>query len=262
MASPNTTCKKRGDGRSPGPVACLYSRPTSRFPRLRRHPRCRAAPPVAARHRSSLVVARGPELPVSGRSPTSAGPAGGTPRRRSRAPPAWRRGAVRMTRASSSSDAPRRSGPRRSLSSRREEAVAQLAVRVSRTRSQAPQNGRLTEPMTPTRPGPPSTSQVSAGALPRSSLGRARGRTRLRSRSRISSASTMASRSHACCASRGICSMKRSSYPRARHHRSNGGRLVVVDPPRMRRALTLTGRRPASCAAARPATTSGSGRAS
>jgi hypothetical protein len=36
---------------------------------------------------------------------------------------------------------------------------------VSRTRSQVPQNGRVTEPITPTRAGPPSTRNVSAGPI-------------------------------------------------------------------------------------------------
>jgi hypothetical protein len=47
-----------------------------------------------------------------------------------------------------------------------EQVVADLAVGVSRTRSQAAQNGRVTEPITPSVCGPLSTRKVSAGADP------------------------------------------------------------------------------------------------
>ena len=68
-----------------------------------------------------------------------------------------------------SSSAPERSAVRRSVSSRANRQLRTWPSAVSRTRSQAPQNGRVTEAMMPTRAGPPSTSQVSAGALPRGS---------------------------------------------------------------------------------------------
>jgi hypothetical protein len=66
--------------------------------------------------------------------------------------------------ASWSSSAPARSGVRRSLSSLANRQLRIWASAVSRTRSHAPQNGRVTEPITPTRSGPPSIRKVSAGA--------------------------------------------------------------------------------------------------
>ena len=64
----------------------------------------------------------------------------------------------------------RRAGrARRSDSSRANRQLRTWPSAVSRTRSQSPQNGRVTEAMTPTVAGPPSTRKVSAGALPRCS---------------------------------------------------------------------------------------------
>ncbi len=82
--------------------------------------------------------------------------------------------------------------------------------RLTLTRSQSPQNGRVTEAMTPTVAGPPSTTNFSAGALPRGSSAGLSTNSRS-SRSKISSAVIMPSRVHPCWASRGICSMNRSS---------------------------------------------------
>ena len=63
---------------------------------------------------------------------------------------------------------PRRAA-RRSDSSRANRQLRTWPSAVSRTRSQSPQNGRVTDAMTPTLAGPPSTRNVSAGALPRCS---------------------------------------------------------------------------------------------
>ncbi len=71
--------------------------------------------------------------------------------------------------AISSSVAPARSEARRSDSSRAKRQLRTWPSAVSRTRSQSPQNGRVTEAMTPTVAGPPSTVNSSAGALPRGS---------------------------------------------------------------------------------------------
>jgi hypothetical protein len=81
---------------------------------------------------------------------------------------------------------------------------------VSRVRSQAPQNGRVTEAMIPTVAGPPSTSQRSAGAPPRSAVSGVSANSRP-SRSMTSPAVIISVRSQPCWASSGICSMKRSS---------------------------------------------------
>jgi hypothetical protein len=80
---------------------------------------------------------------------------------------------------------------------------------VSRVRSHAPQNERVTEAMTPTVAGPPSTSQRSAGAEPRSSPSGVSVQ-RVESCSRMSSAVTISARVHAWLESIGICSMNRS----------------------------------------------------
>ena len=72
--------------------------------------------------------------------------------------------------AISSSLAPARSGVRRSDSVRANRQLRIWPSAVSRTRSQAPQNGRVTEAITPTLAGPPLTRKVSAGAA----TGRAR----------------------------------------------------------------------------------------
>ena len=80
---------------------------------------------------------------------------------------------------------------------------------MSRTRSQSPQNGRVTDAMTPTVPGPPSTENSSAGALPRGSSAGSSVNS-VRSDSKISSAVIIPSRLQPCWASSGICSMNRS----------------------------------------------------
>ena len=68
---------------------------------------------------------------------------------------------------------------------------------------------RVTDAMTPTVAGPPSTSQRSAGAEPRSSVSGV-SVCADDSRSRMSSAVTISPRVQAWWASSGICSMKRS----------------------------------------------------
>ena len=67
----------------------------------------------------------------------------------------------------------------------------------------------------------------------------------------------MFSRRQPCCASSGICSMNRSSYPRSRQYSSSAGASSSLSP-RISTELTLTGRSPAACAEARPASTSSS----
>ncbi len=114
-------------------------------------------------------------------------------------------------RAISSSGAPERRAARRSVSSVANRQVRIWPSAVRRVRSQAAQNGRVTEAITPTRCGPPSTSQRSAGAEPRSSAPSGVRSKRVRSEVRMSPAVTMPSRFQPCWASRGICSMKRSS---------------------------------------------------
>ena len=71
--------------------------------------------------------------------------------------------------ASSSSSAPAASPPAGRTPSRANRQLRIWPSAVSRTRSQAPQNGRVTEPMTPDPAGPPST---------RNSLGRGAARAR------------------------------------------------------------------------------------
>ena len=62
--------------------------------------------------------------------------------------------------------------PRRSDSSRANRQLRTWPSAVSRTRSQSPQNGRVTEAITPTVAGPPSTWNSSAGRAPPRLLGR------------------------------------------------------------------------------------------
>ncbi len=107
------------------------------------------------------------------RWPTSAGRAAGTSGRRCRG-----RRACRASRPPSARRSPRRwrrraARARRSDSSRAKRQLRIWPSAVSRTRSQSPQNGRVTDAITPTVAGPPSTWNSSAGALPRgSSAGR------------------------------------------------------------------------------------------
>ena len=108
-----------------------------------------------------------------------AGPLGRTSRRTQRS-------------AISSSVAPARSAARRSDSSRANRQLRTWPSAVSRTRSQSPQNGRVTEAMTPTVAGPPSTRNSSAGALPRGSSAGRQHELAARSGARISSAVTIA----------------------------------------------------------------------
>ncbi len=147
---------------------------------------------------------------ISPRWRTSGGRAGGTTGRRCRG-----RRACRAWRPPSGRRSPRRrrrraGPPRRSDSSRANRQLRTWPSAVRRTRSQSPQNGRVTEAITPTVAGPPSTRNSSAGALPRGSSAGERSNSAL-SRSKISSAVTMPSRLQPCWASSGICSMKRSS---------------------------------------------------
>jgi hypothetical protein len=128
---------------------------------------------------------------------------------------------------------------------------------VSRTRSHDPQNGRVTEPITPTRPGPPSTRKLSAGADPRPAGSAGVRENPADRRARISSAVIVSARRQPCWASRGICSIKRSWYPWSRQNRSSPGASWSLTP-RISTAFTFTGSRPAAAAAARPASTSGS----
>ena len=102
-----------------------------------------------------------------------------------------------------------RSAARRSLSSRANRQLRTCPSAVSRTRSQSPQNGRVTDAMTPTLAGPPSTRNVSAGALPRCSGSGVRVNSCSRE-AKISAAVTIPWRDQLCWASRGICSMIRS----------------------------------------------------
>ena len=71
----------------------------------------------------------------------------------------------------------------------------------------------------------------------------------------ISSAVTISSRRQPCCASSGICSMNRSSYPWARQNRSNATASSSLTP-RISTVFTLTGVSPASATAASPVRTS------
>ena len=118
--------------------------------------------------------------------------------------------AIRQRSASSSSLAPARIAVRRSDSSRANRQFRICPSAVSRVRSHAPQKLRVTDAMTPTVAGPPSTSQRSAGAEPRASVSGVRVCAD-DSCSRMSSAVTISPRVHAWWASSGICSMKRSS---------------------------------------------------
>ena len=71
------------------------------------------------------------------------------------------------------------------------------------------EKGIVTEAMTPTVPGPPSTRKRSAGAAPRPGISvRSKAVRRL---PRISSPVIISVRSQVCWASSGICSMNRSS---------------------------------------------------
>ena len=102
-----------------------------------------------------------------------------------------------------------RSRPRRSFSLRANRQERTWPSAVSRVRSHAPQKFRVTDAMTPTVAGPPSTSHRSAGAEPRSSVSGVSVCAE-DSRSRMSSAVTISPRVQAWWASSGICSMKRS----------------------------------------------------
>ena len=73
-----------------------------------------------------------------------------------------------------------------------------------------PQNGRVTDAITPTVSGPPFTANSSAGALPRGSAAGVSTNS-CSSAAKISSAVIIDSRFQLCWASSGICSMKRSS---------------------------------------------------
>ena len=85
----------------------------------------------------------------------------------------------RIEPASSSSVAPSRSGPRRSDSAVREQAVAHLAVGGEpHPVAGARRTGALTLAMTPTVSGPPSTRNRSAGACPGARRQRCQRRTR------------------------------------------------------------------------------------
>ncbi len=163
--------------------------------------------------------------------------------------------AVFQSRAISSSGASPRSAARRSVSSRAKRQVRTWPSAVSRVRSQARQNGRVTEAITPTRCGPPSTVQRSAGAEPRVSSPSGVRVKRVRSEARMSPAVIMPSRFQPCWASRGICSMKRSSYPWATAQASRSGASSSLRPG-IRTELTFTGVSPASWAARRPSSTS------
>ena len=123
--------------------------------------------------------------------------------------------APRHASAMAPSSAPSRRSARRSVSSWPNRQFRTWPSAVRRVRSQAPQNGCETLAMTPTRTGRPSTvecpatTQVSAGAAPRS-CGSGSSLNSARSWARISSPGTISSRRHACWASSGICSMIRS----------------------------------------------------
>ena len=215
------------------PPACSATVPGLRRPSGLRRGRRRGRPPrvggpgVGLRRRHRHIVASAePEngatrRPCSPRvrrgglracpsrlSPTSAAPVAGNRVGRCHAQGASRPLPPATVPQSRRPSAPPRSSARRSVSVRANRQLRIWPSAVSRVRSQAPQNGRVTEPITPTVHGPPSTSHRSAGADPRSSVWACR-RNSSASRLRISSAVTMRVRSQICPASNGICSMNR-----------------------------------------------------
>ena len=165
--------------------------------------------------------------------------------------------AARHWSAISASVASERSAERRSFSVRANRQLRTWPSAVSRTRSQEPQNGRVTEAITPTRAGPPFTRNVSAGAAPRARCESSESRNAADSESKTSAAVTISALFQPCWASSGICSMNRSSYPRSRHQASSGTASSSLIP-RISTALTFTGVSPAAAAAPSPSRTSDS----
>src|SRR5260370_14232328 len=102
--------------------------------------------------------------------------------------------ARRQSAASSASLAPDRSDPRRSLSAVANRQLRTWPSAVSLTRSQVPQNGRVTDPITPIRARPPLTSNASAGAEPPAAGSSGLSANSADRTARISSAVTMAYR--------------------------------------------------------------------
>src|SRR5580693_5925784 len=151
--------------------------------------------------------------------------------------------------------APARSGPRRSLSAVANRQLRTWPSAVSLTRSQEPQNGLVTEPITPIVAGPPLTRNASAGAEPRATGSSGVSGNSADRAARISSAVTMFARRQPCCASSGICSMNRSWYPCSRQNRASGTASSSF-LPRISTVLTLIGPSPAAAAADSPARTS------
>src|SRR5450756_1527470 len=112
-----------------------------------------------------------------------------------------------------------------------------------------------TTAITPTRPGPPLTRKVSAGAEPRDRSESAERLNAAASDPNISPAVTISFRCHPCWASSGICSMNRASYPRSRQYASSAGASSSLRS-RISTELTLTGTSPAAAAASSPESTS------
>ena len=158
-----------------------HARPPQVLARLRGAPRSSSSDFLAARGFLREVVPgrRGAGRPgtralavagLSRRWPTSAGRAGGTAGRRCRGRRAWWPSPPPSGRRSPRRWRRRAAAARRSDSSRANRQLRTCPSAVSRTRSQSPQNGRVTEAITPTVAGPPSTRNSSAGALPRGSV--------------------------------------------------------------------------------------------
>ena len=189
--SPGCACRPTGTGVSSGDArrhrldeVGQLGPDGFRAARWRHRGACAHLRPRGRRCSTRLAGATGPG-PLSRRSRTSSGWAGGTRCRRSRA-----QEACRTSRRASGRRAPRRRHPARSAVRRSDSSRANRQLRtwpsaVSRTRSQSPQNGRVTDAITPTVAGPPSTVNSSAGALPRGSSAGSRrelaGRARRRS---------------------------------------------------------------------------------
>ena len=194
---------------------------------------------------------------VSRRSLTSGAPAAGSRARRCRARAAWPSARRASARRGPRRTAPARIAVRRSDSSRAKRQLRSWPSAVSRTRSQAPQNGRVTDPMTPTRPGPPSTSHSSAGALPRSSCS-----TAVRVNAVGQPVEDLVGRDHLG-AVPAVLGVERHLLDEAQPvaaasaQRSSGTASSSLTP-RTSTALTLTGVSPAASAAASPSSTSAS----
>src|SRR4051794_18954943 len=119
----------------------------------------------------------------------------------------------------------------------REQAGAQLAVGREPEPVARAAERCVTEAMTPTVAGPPSTVQSSAGAAPRP--GTSVRVNALVRRDRISACVTISARSHVCPPSSGICSMNRIWYPWSTANRVRATTSSSFTP-RIATALILT----------------------